>query len=134
MFCSSCGAAIPEGAANCPQCGAPVGQQQTPEAPQNVNYAQPPGNRANQFDFGSFLSFDIMITPMVMRIIYIVGSGLIALTALIVMFTMGIVGFFGGLIGGSIALIVYRITCETSILFFKMHQDIRSVNENTKRQ
>ena len=39
MFCSKCGAQIPEGAAHCPQCGAPVGN--APQAQQAASQTQP---------------------------------------------------------------------------------------------
>ena len=125
MFCSECGAKM-EGASTCPQCGKSVNQSQ--------NSGGPPANMQNQDKVASFLSFDVMITPAIMKIIYIVGSVAIALGALVAMFTGGIPGFFAGLIGGAIALVFFRVWCELLILFFKMHGDIKQIKNNTTQK
>lgn len=46
MFCSKCGATIPEGAAHCPQCGAPVGT--APQTQQAAPQTQPQQAKTQQ--------------------------------------------------------------------------------------
>ncbi|MCL2580414.1 MAG: DUF4282 domain-containing protein [Oscillospiraceae bacterium] len=139
MFCTFCGGQIPNGAGDCPQCGRkfdpPAGSQEAET--QKFDYTQPqqsPPAHPGSMDFGSFLSFDVMITPMIMKIIYIIGSVVIVLAALVAMFTGGVAGVFAGLIGGALGLVYFRVICEVMILFFKMHKDIKQVRENTERK
>ena len=128
MFCQECGTRFTEGATACSQCGKDVGQGQ------NSGTSTPPNPDPGQDRMASFLSFDIMITPMIMKIIYIVGSVVIVLASLVAMFTGGIAGFFGGLIGGAIALVFFRVWCEILILFFKMRGDIQQIKDGTTQK
>jgi len=136
MFCSACGAELPEGTATCPQCGKAVAAPEN----QNAGGSQPgssqplkPAGLSSQGKMESFLDFDLMITPVIMRIIYMVGSVLIALGSLFAMFSGGLLGFLLGLIGGVFALVYFRVICEILILFFKMHKDIVRIKNNTER-
>ena len=126
MFCQECGTRFTEGATSCSQCGKAAGQNQ------NSGTSIPPNQAPDRM--ASFLSFDVMITPMIMKIIYIVGSVVIALAALVAMFTGGVAGFFGGLIGGAIMLVFFRVWCEILILFFKMRSDIQQIQKDTTQK
>ena len=75
-----------------------------------------------------------------MKIVYLVGTGLIILGTLITMFSgfalgaaAGMMGFFGGLIGGAIGLVFFRVFCESLILFFSVHKELTQINKNTKK-
>ena len=137
-FCSACGTALPEGAVNCAQCGKPVESQgaTSPQPPP----AQPPAPpvhapNKNPGGFESFLNFDTMITPLIMKIIYIIGTVGIVLAMLFFMFAGGgFLGFIAGLIGGALALVYFRVMCEMLILFFKMHSDIRQIKNNSMQK
>ena len=132
MFCQECGTKLTEGAAACSQCGTAAGQSQNSSGPQpGAQSGSPQGGTPNQDAMGSFLSFDLMITPSIMKIVYIVGSIVIALGALVAMFTGGVPGFFAGLIGGAIALVYFRVLCELMVLFFKMHEELKQIRTNT---
>ena len=139
MFCSVCGAALPAEATACPQCGRTVDRPQgqnsdSPPPAAQPPAAQPPAAMPYQGGLGSFLNFDIMITPTIMKIIYIVGSVGIAISALAVMFTGGGMGFLIGLFGGAFGLVYFRVLCEILILFFKMHGDISQIKSNTEQK
>ena len=141
MFCQECGTKFAEGTTTCSQCGPAANQvqnsgalQASPPNPPSPPSPPNPPNPPSQDNIGSFLSFDVMITPMIMKIIYIVGSVIIALAALVAMFTGGVPGFFGGLIGGAIMLIFFRVWCEILILFFKMRTEIQQIRNNTAQK
>ena len=120
MFCPECKTSNLDGADTCVECG--YGKQD-----------HPPRNTGGDGGVGSFLNFDIMITPMIMKIVYIVGTIGIALAMLFVMFTGGVSGFFGGLIGGALALVYFRVICELLVLYFKIHGDVRKIRNNTTK-
>jgi len=74
----------------------------------------------------------MMITPSIMKIIYIVGSVIIGLSTLFLMFAGGSVAtFFLGLIAGAFMLVFFRVTCELLILYFKMNDNMAQVKKNT---
>ena len=150
-ICSACNTQAPDGGKHCPNCGkellpyeeatAVEGPSYSPPPPvsQPTQYTPPPPQQpgqsgSNQQSFGSFLSFDVMITPFIMKIIYIVGSAMIILGSLFVMFTAGAIGFFGGLIGGAIALVYYRVVCELLILLFKINGNVNKIKDSFERK
>jgi len=75
-----------------------------------------------------------------MKIVYIVGSILIAIGTLFMMFSgfafgasAGMATFFTGLIGGAVGLVFFRVGCESLILFFSVHKELTEINKNTKK-
>jgi hypothetical protein len=77
------------------------------------------------FSFADLLSFEKLITPTVIRIVYFLGLAFIALG--------GILGFFGALfsgnigpaivalIGAALGFLGWRIWCELVIVFFGLY-------------
>ena len=135
MFCTKCGTAIPEEAAVCPQCGVsavrPVSQ--VPAGTQSDLSAAPePAQESGSFQ--SFLNFDLMITPTIMKIIYIVGSVVIALGALFGLFSGNAIAAAISIFGGAFALVMFRMLCEINMLFFKMHANIKQIQNNTAKK
>jgi hypothetical protein len=81
-----------------------------------------------QSKFSDFLNFRVMITPFVIVILFWVGL-VAVLIAAIVLFARGLplVGL-GTIVVGPFA---WRLTCEYSILLFKMHDCLEQIARNT---
>ena len=77
-----------------------------------------------------FLTFDELITPTIISIIYWIGIVLIVLGALSSMFA-GFGAFIIGLIGAAIGLIFWRVWCEVMIILFRIHGDLSQIARNT---
>ena len=153
MFCSNCGTSYPEGAANCPSCNqprpdaaAPVAATapNTPPAAPGYPPAGYPVPQPGQSNFTKFLNFETMVTPMIMKIIYIVGTALIALGTLIAMFSsfagVGLIGvgaamfsFFVSIVAGAVAIVFFRVICESLMVYFSIHKELVEVKKNTKK-
>jgi hypothetical protein len=87
-----------------------------------------------------FISFDKMITPTIIKIIYLILAGLSILGGLFYIFK-GISSEWGGgamVIGGLFTLILgplwARITCEIMIVLFKIHTRLTSIDETLKNK
>jgi len=83
-----------------------------------------------QNKFTEFINFDSMITPTIIKIIYIVSTAIAALVGLI----MIIIGFLNegiyvlfGLIIIGLAPFITRIYCELLILKFKDNEYLRQI-------
>lgn len=78
--------------------------------------------------FKEFISFDKMLTPTLIKILFWIGVAFSALTGLIMMFDGGfavILGLFTIIIGP----LVTRIYCELLIVFFKIHEALTDLNK-----
>jgi hypothetical protein len=84
----------------------------------------------------AFLSFDKLITPSVIKVVYWIGI------AVIIIF--GIVGAIAGLkesalaplgaiIGVIVGLFVWRVYCELIMLWFKIHDELAGIRQNTAK-
>jgi len=136
MFCTKCGTKFEEGNENCIQCGEVVQKHETTPAPavgnQGITVTLPPVKLPDKGQFKSFLNFETLITPVIMKALYIIGSIAIILSMLFMMFSDGIAQFFLGLIAGIVGLVAYRIFCEQILLFFTMNQKLGDIRDNTK--
>ena len=144
MFCSNCGTNLPDGAPACPSCNKPREVATAPNAapagypPPPVAPVYPP--KPSQGNFMKFLNFELLITPTFIKMFYIGGSALIALVTVIYMFSgffafgflAGIVTFFTSIIGGIVALVVFRIVCEALKLFFSIRNDLSEIKDKIK--
>ena len=92
----------------------------------------------NKKSFSDFLNFDVMITPTIMKVYYIVFSILGALGMLFTLMAafagqMGgagaVVGFIIGLIAAAVYLLLFRIVCEMMILLFKVYGELKNIRE-----
>ena len=84
----------------------------------------------------AFLSFDKMITPSVIKVVYWIG--------IVVIIISGIVGAFVGMKENALAplgailyvivgLFVLRVYCELIMLWFKIHEDLVGIRQNTAK-
>jgi len=69
-----------------------------------------------------------MVTPKIIKIFYIIVAALMALGTLIAAFGSLFTGSFGGfllaLVVGVIGQVVFRMSCESIILFFNLHEEL----------
>ncbi|MCL2377347.1 MAG: DUF4282 domain-containing protein [Defluviitaleaceae bacterium] len=146
MFCSKCGTNLPDGAAACPSCnnaveaGTPGGAPNTPPPVPTPPPIAPKSSALSKDNFTKFINFDIMITPMIIKIVYIAGSIMIVLMPFWMMITGGIAGGFLGAIAGlffgviiaAVSLVLFRLACEQIKLFFSIHKELKDVKEKMK--
>ena len=105
----------------------------------------PPAD-AGRFSWGDFFGFKFMITPVFIRIIYLIGAVVITLSAIfIVIATPVSVTTSGGgttTVGGGIlgvlllaivsflvAQLIWRIWMELLIVIFRIHGSLRTIEE-----
>lgn len=73
--------------------------------------------------FNEFISFDKMLTPTLIKIIFWIGVAASVITGLIVMSEGGF-AFILGLLVMALGSFITRIYCELLIVFFKIHESI----------
>ena len=78
--------------------------------------------------FQKFVSFDKMLTPTIIQIIFWIGVVFFVLMGLITMFDGGFAVIMG-LLTILIGPLFVRIYCEMLIIFFKIHDAINSLND-----
>jgi hypothetical protein len=81
---------------------------------------------------GDFLRFDTMLTPIVIQIVFWI--------AVVITVIVGFIQLFGGgfaVITGLLTIIlgpvVARIYCEIVIVFFRINDHLRQIQQNTQR-
>jgi len=141
MYCENCGERHADGAAFCLKCGIPAvkNNESVPAAGAAAESVPavggttinlPPIKIPDSGQFNRFLNFEIMITPIIWKVIYVIGSVIIVIAMLVAMFTLGGAGgFFGGLFGGLIALFWYLNMCELMILLFSIHKELVGIRK-----
>jgi hypothetical protein len=82
---------------------------------------------------GEYLTFNKMITPVVIQIIFWVGAVVIVLFGLFGLFSGGFMGFIGGLLTIILGPIVLRVYCEIIIVFFRVLDALHEITANTKK-
>lgn len=88
------------------------------------------------FSWSDFFNFRYMVTPVVIRVVYIIGAALITLGGLASMLSNGGSFFFGGgLISGLFFLlfgnIYWRVILEVVMVLFGIHDGIRSIERKS---
>ena len=95
-----------------------------------------------------YINFDVMITPVIIKILFwvgvaasIMGGIVMAFTGLITMFSGfedSFIAGFGLIIGALFVMIggtiLTRIYCELIIVFFKMNERLYSIDEKLNKQ
>ncbi|MEK4803203.1 MULTISPECIES: DUF4282 domain-containing protein [Oceanobacillus] len=83
----------------------------------------------------NFISFNKMITPTIIKVLFWVGVGFSIILGLLQIIA-GFDSYFGGgyqIFMGILTIILgpifTRVYCELLILFFKMHETIQEINE-----
>jgi len=86
-------------------------------------------------ELNNFISFNKMITPTIIKVLFWIGVGFSIILGLIQIIT-GFNSYFGGgyqIFMGILTIILgpifTRVYCELLILFFKMHETIKEINE-----
>lgn len=82
---------------------------------------------------GEIFSFRLMLTPMLVRIAFALGIPIIPIVSVCYCFdgyspnysSNGFDRFIGGLLLAAFALLLWRIACETAIVLFSIHEEIR---------
>lgn len=88
----------------------------------------------------NFISFRKMITPQIIKAVYIIGACLITLFGLAMIFTGGNLSCFipGGALTGIIFLLfgnlLWRISCELVILFFRINDTLSEIEKNIGKE
>lgn len=80
-----------------------------------------------------FTTFDEMITPAIIKVIYWIGLIFVALGSLVTLFRSLMVGEFGGIIGAIMiavfGFLMVRVYCELIILGFKGVEYLKNIND-----
>lgn len=77
------------------------------------------------------LSFDKMITPRIIQVVYFLGLLAIICSAL---FTMFYTSIWVGVIALVMGCLGVRIYCELMILFFRIYQTLLEINQQMKNR
>lgn len=80
-----------------------------------------------------FTSFDNMITPTIIKILFWIGVGASLLTGLIIMFAGGFAVILG-LIWLVLGPVLVRVYCELLIVIFKIHESLVAIRRNTMNE
>ncbi len=84
------------------------------------------------FNWGDFFSFRYMITPIIIRVIYIVAVVLITLSALLALLQGGAGGILSGVLIFLFGNLFLRIYLELVMLFFGMNDALRSIERQRR--
>jgi hypothetical protein len=112
---------------------------QPPYGYQQPGYQNPPPPASGGGDFGEFLAFRKMITPVIIQIVFWVGvviciiSGLVAIAAAMTPYGSGYTVIIG-LLYIFIGPLLVRIYCELLILFFRMNESLTEIKNDLKRR
>jgi hypothetical protein len=123
-FCAKCGTEMEEGLKFCRSCGAPAAGS---GGKSSIN--------TNSL-LTEFVTFDKMITPLLIKIIFWLGVGVTAIMAILLIISGASSPYGGGaqVIIGLILLVLgplfVRVYCELLIIMFKIHEAINSINSN----
>jgi hypothetical protein len=103
-----------------------------------------------KFNFKNFLSFEKMITPVIIKILFyigLVGSAIGGIVVFVTSFATGIGrGGFGNVVGGfllgiilgilaiALGVLFTRIYCELLILFFRINETLSDIKQLLKEK
>jgi len=82
--------------------------------------------------FQRFASFDKMLTPTIIQVIFWVGVVFFVLLGLISMFDGGI-AVITGILTILLGPLFVRVYCEMLIIFFKIHDAMNSLNDKVDK-
>lgn len=123
----------------CPECEPATIDEESVDAPLH-DYRPAPTRQARPRqqvtrDSGSFWTFDKMVSPTIIQVIFWIGIGLIVLSAL-GQFIMALDNRYGGgeqmvVAVGTLLIgpLVWRVYCELMIVIFRIHTTLRGVND-----
>jgi hypothetical protein len=82
---------------------------------------------------GDYLTFNKMITPVVIQVIFWIGAVIIVLVGLFGLFTGGFMGFISGLLTIILGPILLRVYCEIIMVFFRVLDALHEITANTRK-
>jgi len=84
----------------------------------------------NNITIGGFFSFQFMISSKLIQIIYILGAiGITIASFIIIMRERFWIGILSIIVGN----LVWRLVCETAIIFFRMNEQLGLIHQELKR-
>jgi hypothetical protein len=139
MICQNCGKEIPDGSKFCPYCGA--NQFETLLKKQSSPSYSDVSSRES-YSGGGYFSFRTMVTPIIVKWVYVIGMIAITIGGLVTMFGgrgSSYYGYYssGGnfwtglliIVGGNL---IWRVVCESIILLFSIHEILASIEKRIK--
>jgi len=91
------------------------------------------------FGIKDFLSFDRLLTPSIIKLVYFIGVVVIILSGVIAAFGSlssyggGFFGFLLSIIGAIFGLVAWRVTIEATIVFFGIFERLGEIRDNLKK-
>ena len=91
----------------------------------------PPLDRLPEYDWhpwGNFFSFNTMLTPILVRILFVIGLPVIAFGSICYIISIAREAFMGFIVGvllAAVLLIAWRVVCETAIVLFSIYEELR---------
>jgi hypothetical protein len=82
----------------------------------------------SQSQFGDFLRFRVMISPVVIMVLFWIGMVALVVTAVVLILQGNVLVGIGVLVLGPF---VWRISCEFSIVVFRMHDCLEQIAKST---
>lgn len=129
--CLECGADVAFDAKLCPKCGADISEIEENEPKVDSAPAK------EDSTISDFFSFRKMISPILVRIIYIIGLAAITIRGLVLLSQVSQYHEERIWIGLGIIVfgnIVWRIICEGLILLFRIHEILRSIEKQQRNK
>jgi hypothetical protein len=87
---------------------------------------------AGEAGMGDFLRFDTMLTPIVIQIVFWIAVVIAVIAGFIQLFGGGF-AVITGLLTIILGPVVARIYCEIVIVFFRINDHLRHIQQNTQR-
>jgi Domain of unknown function (DUF4282) len=83
---------------------------------------------------GDWLTFEKMITPVIIRVIFWVVSAIIVLAGIVSLFAgEGFWGFIRSVLIIVLGPLAVRIYCEIIMVFFSINDHLREIRDNTRK-
>jgi hypothetical protein len=79
---------------------------------------------------GEYLTFEKMIAPVVIQVIFWIGVVGVVIAGLVTLFSSS---FLAGLATIILGPLVIRIYCEILLVFFRILDNLREINANTRK-
>jgi len=79
---------------------------------------------------GEYLTFEKMIAPVVIQVIFWIGVVGVVIAGLLTLFSSS---FLAGLATIILGPLVIRIYCEILLVFFRILDNLREINANTRK-
>ncbi len=133
MICPKCGTILRDDAKFCPNCGAIVKMENFKEQ--------------ESIESKDFFSFRKLITPSIIKFVYIIGMIIIIIFGIVVMFSglprssygyyrdTGVTAaqIFIGILIIFVGNFLWRVLCENIIVIFNIHDILNEIAENIKK-